>query len=134
MAKVLFDDVTKRFDRTPFTSVDLSALAPAAQEVAFNRLDRTLHGKLDFERGPLLQFALVRFGADRPDRLIAIVHHQLMDNSSWDVLMEDIQDAYAALEAGRRPRLTPTTSSYESGWGCRSRWVSRQSAGWLPIV
>ena len=131
--------VTKRFDRTPFTSVDLSALAPAAQEVAFNRLDRTLHGKLDFERGPLLQFALVRFGADRPDRLIAIVHHQLMDNSSWDVLMEDLQDAYAALEAGRRPRLTPTTSSFAQ-WArnldrlARSNELDEDIAYWTELA
>ena len=119
--------------------MDLSALAPAAQEVAFNRLDRTLHGKLDFERGPLLQFALVRFGADRPDRLIAIVHHQLMDNSSWDVLMEDLQDAYAALEAGRRPRLTPTTSSFAQ-WArnldrlARSNELDEDIAYWTELA
>ncbi|MEV6598627.1 amino acid adenylation domain-containing protein [Actinoplanes sp. NPDC051346] len=131
--------VAKSFDRTPFTSVNLSALPPAAQEVAFNRLDKTLHAKLDFERGPLLHFGLVRFGADRPDRLIAIVHHQLMDNSSWDVLMEDFQDAYAALEAGRHPRLTPTTSSFAQ-WArnldrlARSNQLDEDIAYWTALA
>ncbi|MEU5672389.1 condensation domain-containing protein, partial [Micromonospora sp. NPDC047753] len=104
--------VNEPYQPTPFTSVDLSALDPADQEVAFRRLDRTLHRKLDIENGPLLQVALVRFGANRPDLLVVIVHHQLMDNSSWDVLMADLQTAYQAVEAGEEPRLPLPTASF----------------------
>ncbi|MCX5118699.1 amino acid adenylation domain-containing protein [Micromonospora sp. NBC_00362] len=104
--------VNEAYQPTPFTSVDLSALDPADQEVAFRRLDRTLHRKLDIENGPLLQVALVRFGADRPELLVVIVHHQLMDNSSWDVLMADLQTAYQAVEAGEEPRLPLSTASF----------------------
>ncbi|MFD7243891.1 amino acid adenylation domain-containing protein [Streptomyces massasporeus] len=104
--------VHERFDQPLFTFVDLSALDPAAQDVAFRRLDATLHRKVDFEHGPLLHFALVRFGAGRADRLVAIVHHQLMDNSSWGVLTEDLQAAYLALADGSEPELTPLTASF----------------------
>ncbi|WP_037822080.1 condensation domain-containing protein, partial [Streptomyces sp. NRRL S-146] len=104
--------VHERFDQPLFTFVDLSALDPAAQDVAFRRLDATLHRKVDFEHGPLLHFALVRFGADRADRLVAIVHHQLMDNSSWGVLTEDLQAAYLAVAGGSEPELTPLTASF----------------------
>jgi amino acid adenylation domain-containing protein/non-ribosomal peptide synthase protein (TIGR01720 family) len=104
--------VQESFDRTPFTSVDLSALAPADQDVAFLRLDRTLHRKIDYAHGPMLHFALVRFGPDRPDRFVAIVHHQLMDNSSWGVLTDDLQTAYTALAAGTEPVLSSPPAAF----------------------
>ena len=106
--------VQEPFERPPFTSVDLSALEPSDQDVAFGRLDRTLHRKLDYTNGPLLHVALVRFGSGRPDRLVAIVHHQLMDNSSWGVLLADLEESYAALAAGREPVLEPPTASFAS--------------------
>ena len=104
--------VQQRFDRTPFTNVDLSALDPAEQDIAFQRLDDRLHRRLDFADGPLVHIALVQLGPNRPDRLIVIVHHQLMDNSSWDVLMEDFQTCYAALAAGLRPQPPQPTASF----------------------
>ncbi|MEV4820396.1 condensation domain-containing protein, partial [Micromonospora sp. NPDC049274] len=104
--------VNEPYQPTPFISVDLSALDPAEQEVAFRRLDRSLHRRLDLANGPLLQIALIRFGASRPDMLAVIVHHQLMDNSSWDVLVEDLRTAYEALEAGQDPRLPASTATF----------------------
>ncbi|MEH0449382.1 condensation domain-containing protein [Streptomyces sp. B21-102] len=131
--------VQERFERTPFTSVDLSALDPAAQKVAFQRLDAALHRKLDFANGPLLHVALVKFGPDRPDTLIVVVHHQLMDNSSWDVLMEDIQAAYTALAAGNQPQLEPPTSSF-AAWArnldrlARSPELDADAAYWTALA
>ncbi|MFY1671402.1 amino acid adenylation domain-containing protein [Plantactinospora sp. WMMB334] len=131
--------VREPFDPAPFTSVDLSALDPAAQDAAFTRLDRTLHRKLDYGNGPLLQFALVRFGRGRPDRFVAIVHHQLMDNSSWGVLLDDLQAAYTALAAGTEPALTPATASF-GAWArnlaalARSRELDADIAYWTRLA
>ncbi|MFI1692156.1 condensation domain-containing protein, partial [Streptomyces sp. NPDC020794] len=128
-----------RFEQPLFTFVDLSALDPAAQDVAFRRLDTTLHRKVDFEHGPLLHFALVRFGADRPDRLVAIVHHQLMDNSSWGVLTEDLQAAYLAVADGKEPQLAPLTASFAQ-WArnldalARSAELDEDSAYWSALA
>ncbi|MEU4086733.1 amino acid adenylation domain-containing protein [Streptomyces aureus] len=128
-----------RFEQAPFTFVDLSALDPAAQDVAFRRLDTTLHRKVDFEHGPLLHFALVRFGADRPDRLVAIVHHQLMDNSSWGVLTEDLQAAYLAVADGKEPQLAPLTASFAQ-WArnldtlARSAELDEDAAYWSALA
>ena len=118
--------VQESFEPTPFTSVDLAALDPASQDVAFARLDDKLHRKLDFANGPLVHVALVRFGGSRPDRLIVIVHHQLMDNSSWDVLMEDFQLCYAALAAGTEPQLPPPTASF-AAWARNLNTLARSS-------
>jgi surfactin family lipopeptide synthetase A len=104
--------VRERFERTPFTCVDLSALEPAHHDVALGRLKNSLERKFDYANGPLLHFALVRFGSSRPDRLVAMVHHQLMDNSSWSILMEDLQAGYAALAKGATPRLAPSTATF----------------------
>ncbi|WP_182905608.1 non-ribosomal peptide synthetase [Microbispora sp. H13382] len=131
--------IQNSFDRTPFTSVDLSALDPAAQDAAFARLDRTLHRKLDYAGGPLLHVALVRFGAGRPDRFVAIVHHQLMDNSSWGVLLEDLQTAYLALVDGVEPWLEPPTSSF-AAWArsmnelARSADLDEDVAYWTALA
>ncbi|WCN82390.1 non-ribosomal peptide synthetase [Micromonospora sp. LH3U1] len=131
--------VNEPYQPTPFTNVDLSALDPADQEVAFRRLDHTLHRKLDVARGPLLQVALVRFGAHRPDLLVVIVHHQLMDNSSWDVLMADLQTAYEALQAGREPRLPMPTASF-AAWArnldtlARSTELTEDIAYWTALA
>ncbi|MDI1463737.1 amino acid adenylation domain-containing protein [Catellatospora sp. KI3] len=119
--------VRESLERTPFTSVDLSALDPDDQEAAFLRLDHQLHRKLDFNQGPLLHFALVKFGPARPDMVVAIVHHQLMDNSSWDVLVDDLQTAYVALAAGRRPDLPPLTSTFMA-WARNLDRLARSSA------
>ncbi|MER6071761.1 condensation domain-containing protein, partial [Streptomyces sp. NPDC001817] len=131
--------IHERFEQPLFTFVDLSALDPAAQDVAFRRLDATLHRKVDFEHGPLLHFALVRYGADRPDRLVAIVHHQLMDNSSWGVLTEDLQAAYLALADGAEPRLKPLTGSFAQ-WArnldalARSRELDEDAVYWTALA
>ncbi|MEW2384378.1 amino acid adenylation domain-containing protein [Micromonospora sp. NPDC047707] len=131
--------VNEPYQPTPFTNVDLSALDPADQEVAFQRLDRSLHRRLDLARGPLLHVALVRFGPHRPDALVVIVHHQLMDNSSWDVLMEDVRTAYTALEAGREPALPPPTASF-AAWArnldtlARSSELAEDIAYWTALA
>ena len=104
--------IHEAFDKTPFTAVDLSALGPQEQDVAFLRLDRTLHRKIDFDHGPLMHVALVHFGGDRPDQVLVIVHHQLVDNSSWEVIGEDLETACVALAEGRMPELRPTTGSF----------------------
>jgi surfactin family lipopeptide synthetase A len=104
--------VRERFDPTPFRFVDLSALERADQDVALGRLKNSLERTFDYANGPLLHFALVRLGSGRPDRLVAMVHHQLMDNSSWSVLIEDLQASYAALAEGAAPRLAPPTATF----------------------
>ncbi|MFD4371105.1 amino acid adenylation domain-containing protein [Streptomyces sp. NPDC058486] len=128
-----------RFEQKLFTFVDLSALDEAAQDIAFRRLDVSLHRKFDFEHGPLLHIALVRFGADRPDRVVAIVHHQLMDNSSWTVLTEDLQAAYQAVADDRDPQLVPATASFAQ-WArnldalARSAELDEDSAYWSTVA
>ncbi|MFD4636178.1 amino acid adenylation domain-containing protein [Lentzea sp. NPDC058436] len=114
--------VADRFE-TPLSVVDLEALDPGRQDAEIGDLENALHDRLDYEAGPLLHFALVRLGT-RPDRLVAIVHHQLMDNSSWDVLTTDLQTAYTALAEGREPRLEPPRATFAQ-WARRLERLAR---------
>ncbi|WP_205314789.1 non-ribosomal peptide synthetase [Nonomuraea lactucae] len=63
-----------------------------------------LHKSLSLADGPLLRVALFERG-DLPSRLGIIVHHLVMDGVSWNVLLEDLNDAYEG-----RPLPEKTTS------------------------
>jgi non-ribosomal peptide synthase protein (TIGR01720 family) len=72
-----------------------------------------MHWTLDLEHGPLLRMLCVHYGGRRPDQLLVVVHHMVVDGVSWRVLMEDLQTAYEALRDGRAVRLPAKTTSYK---------------------
>ncbi|MDU9390189.1 non-ribosomal peptide synthase/polyketide synthase [Pseudomonas sp. zfem002] len=80
---------------------DLDALADEAQR------------SLDLKSGPLLRAVLAEL-ADGSQRLLLVVHHLVVDGVSWRVLLEDLQQAYAAIVAGRAAALPAKTSSYKA--------------------
>jgi non-ribosomal peptide synthase protein (TIGR01720 family) len=91
--------------------VDVSGepdLAAAVERVA-NRA----HRSLNLERGPLLRAVSITRGPSLPGRLLLTVHHLVMDGVSFRVLLEDLNELYTALEAGREPVLPAKTSSFQ---------------------
>ncbi|MDR0278078.1 MAG: amino acid adenylation domain-containing protein, partial [Paucimonas sp.] len=82
------------------TGDDLQALADEAQR------------SLDLKSGPLLRAVLVDL-ADGSQRLLLVIHHLVVDGVSWRVLLEDLQQAWTAIAAGRAPVLPAKTSSYK---------------------
>ncbi|EGH99242.1 pyoverdine sidechain peptide synthetase IV, D-Asp-L-Ser component, partial [Pseudomonas amygdali pv. lachrymans str. M302278] len=68
---------------------------------------------LDLKNGPLLRAVLI----DLPQgeqRLLLVIHHVAVDGVSWRVLLEDLQQAYVAIVAGRPLSLPAKTSSLKS--------------------
>ncbi|WP_412534817.1 condensation domain-containing protein, partial [Pseudomonas coronafaciens] len=68
---------------------------------------------LDLKNGPLLRAVLI----DLPQgeqRLLLVIHHVAVDGVSWRVLLEDLQQAYVAIAAGRPLSLPAKTSSLKS--------------------
>ncbi|MFV2949381.1 amino acid adenylation domain-containing protein [Pseudomonas japonica] len=82
------------------SSDDLDALADEAQR------------SLDLKSGPLLRAVLVDL-ADGSQRLLLVIHHLVVDGVSWRVLLEDLQQAWSAIAAGRAPALPAKTSAYK---------------------
>ncbi|MGY2224213.1 amino acid adenylation domain-containing protein [Pseudomonas gingeri] len=92
----------------------LTALADEAQR------------SLDLEKGPLLRALLVDLPGDE-QRLLLVIHHLVVDGVSWRVLLEDLQVAYAAIAAGKRPELAAKSSSLKA-WGERLQTYAQGEA------
>jgi myxalamid-type polyketide synthase MxaB len=58
----------------------------------------------DLEKGPVARFTLFRPASDDPVLLIAI-HHIVFDVWSLEILVRELDELYAALDAGRAPEL-----------------------------
>ena len=72
----------------------------------------------DLGTGPLLRGALFLAGGVRPDRLLLVGHHLVVDGVSWRILLEDLETGYRQLEAGGKIELPPKTTSFKA-WGER---------------
>ncbi|WP_053745456.1 non-ribosomal peptide synthetase [Streptomyces sp. NRRL WC-3618] len=51
-------------------------------------------------------------GPQRPGRLLLVVHHLVVDGVSWRVLVPDLETAWTAVAAGRRPQLAAVGTSF----------------------
>ncbi|MDE2470957.1 MAG: methyltransferase, partial [Bradyrhizobium sp.] len=104
----------------PFEAIDLSRLDPSRQGDALTEAAQRLHTSLDISNGPLLRVALFDFGPERPERLLLIVHHLVVDAVSWRILVEDLYRAYEQLRGGASVRLPSKTTSFK-------RWAEQLS-------
>jgi amino acid adenylation domain-containing protein/non-ribosomal peptide synthase protein (TIGR01720 family) len=104
----------------PFKRVDLSQLPQEEQGPAIQAAALELQAELNLSEGPLIQIALFDLGADRPGRLLIIIHHLVADAVSARFLLEDLQAAYQQLVRGEATRFPPKTTSFK-------RWAERLS-------
>ncbi|RRV07264.1 amino acid adenylation domain-containing protein [Pseudomonas sp. v388] len=72
---------------------------------------------LSLENGPLLR-ALQVNGPRGEQRLLIVIHHLVVDGVSWRVLLDDLQNAYRQLRAGKRGQLPAKTSALRD-WAAR---------------
>lgn len=63
---------------------------------------------LDLEHGPLLRVTHVK-----PNLLVVVIHHLLIDGVSWRILLEDLDVVYRQLCQGKEIRLPAKTTSYQ---------------------
>ena len=93
--------------------IDLAHL-PADQQGKFlEDTSAQIQRSLDLEQGPMTRVVLFHLGADRPCRLLFVVHHLIVDPVSWRVLLEDLLTAYHQLEQGQPVQLPPKTTSWQ---------------------
>src|SRR5262249_5800706 len=69
----------------------------------------------DLARGPLFKAILYRTA--HGDRLLLLAHHLIVDGVSWRIILDDLEQCYDDLCAGRAPRLTPQLDGY-------ARWAA----------
>ena len=107
--------------------VDLSELALEQREEALHRHGQAAQTGLDLSAGPLVRAVLFDVGSEEPQRLLWVIHHLVVDTVSWRILLEDLAQIYAALQAGRPPVLAPKTSAFQS-WGEHLRGYAASAA------
>ena len=96
-------------------ALDVSAHDDRDEAIA-REIDRA-HRSLDIVEGPVLAMRHFRCGAGT-DRVFWAVHHLAVDAMSWRVLVEDLELAYTAFEAGRPIELPAATADPRS-WATR---------------
>ncbi|MEO3749882.1 condensation domain-containing protein [Streptomyces sp. B6B3] len=101
--------------------VDATGLDAAALDDLAGRERQAAAGRLDPWGGELARFVWLDRGPATAGRLVAVVHHLVVDVLSWPALLADLAGAYAALAAGRPAVLPPVRTSF-------ARWARALAA------
>jgi non-ribosomal peptide synthase protein (TIGR01720 family) len=119
-------------DEVPMAVMDLSGLPRHEQHAAIEVRAAELQTSLNLAQGPLLRLAWFDLGQRRPgsgltgprpgppfaqgqgrvNRLLLIVHHLVIDASSWPILLEDVTTLLRQSSSGQPMRLPARTSSF----------------------
>ncbi|NUM53922.1 MAG: amino acid adenylation domain-containing protein [Candidatus Hydrogenedentes bacterium] len=113
--------IAERGGAPPVQLVDLSQVDDKQLAESRASAEADIQGSLDIERGPVLRFAVLRFGRGRPDAVIAAVHHLVIDAVSWRIVLEDLERAYDQIMRGVPNTFLPKTTSFK-------HWSTRLSA------
>ncbi len=100
-------------EEVPFSHIDFSALSDSECSLAIETTSAELQASLDLTTGPLIRVAYFSLGPKRPDRLLIVIHHLVVDGVSWRILLEDLQQIYAQVAAGQEVVLPPKSTSFQ---------------------
>ncbi|WP_051845824.1 non-ribosomal peptide synthetase [Streptomyces sp. NRRL F-5053] len=100
----------------PFEEVDLSE--KDKPEEAMDDAVARLQAGLDLADGPLVGAILFRLGAGGNPRLFLSAHHLVVDTVSWQLLLTDLETAYAQAAAGGTVDLGERTTAFRD-WALR---------------
>ncbi|MFI8829593.1 amino acid adenylation domain-containing protein [Streptomyces afghaniensis] len=98
-------------DRRDTSGTYLASDADALHTIVTEEFERAV-GLLDPVAGAMIRAVWFDAGAERAGRLLLIVHHLAVDGVSWRILVPDLEAAWAAVAAGRRPELPPVGTSF----------------------
>lgn len=102
----------------PYAYHDLSGLPAADQDRRVAELAAEHQAGLHLTDGPLVRAVHFGLGPDRPDRLLIVNHHLVVDAMSRGFLLEDLESLCDQLADGRAPRLPARSTPYLE-WAAR---------------
>ena len=91
---------------------DLSQTEDDYLPESIERVAGGLQASLDLAAGKVFRAALIDCGAERPDRLLLVAHHLVVDSVSWRILLEDLLRVVEQIEQGLPVSLPKKTTSY----------------------
>ncbi|MDB4948388.1 MAG: lgrB [Gemmatimonadetes bacterium] len=109
---------TDAAEAPPVDVADLSAVPDAELEAAIDCRSAEAQRGLDLARGPLLRVVLFDCGPARPQRVLIVAHHLVMDAVSLPVVAADLETAYQQTAAGDAVRLPAKTTAFRD-WARR---------------
>ncbi|NEQ47692.1 MAG: amino acid adenylation domain-containing protein [Leptolyngbya sp. SIOISBB] len=115
----------------PVTWYDLSSLAEGAQARAMATQAQVLQASLHLTNGPLMRVGGFDLGAERPSRLLIVLHHLVVDGLSWRILLEDLLAAYRQGSQGLNAPLPAKTQSFQQ-WAIGLQLATQQAEATLP--
>jgi non-ribosomal peptide synthase protein (TIGR01720 family) len=107
-------------DQEVFSYVDLSTLPLSEQNVRMETMQTKLAESLDVSSGPLVKFAYFNLGSARTSQLLALAHRLVVDQRSWQILVEDLEAVYGQLENNQPVKLPNKTTSFKA-WAEQSQ-------------
>ncbi|WP_425334427.1 amino acid adenylation domain-containing protein [Prescottella agglutinans] len=84
-------------------------------------------GRLDPESGRMVQAVWFDLGADRPGRLLLVIHHLVVDGVSWRILLPDLAAAARQSRAGTAPHLPAVGTSMRTWAHALAEWARRDA-------
>ncbi|WP_270171314.1 non-ribosomal peptide synthetase [Paenibacillus sp. SYP-B4298] len=92
--------------------VDLSAVSEQDRRKELEQSAAAWQQSLSLS-GPLVRAVLFNLGDGEPARLLLVVHHLVIDAVSWQILLEDLEQAYEAASRQQQPALPAKTTSFK---------------------
>ena len=101
----------EQFNAAP-SVVDAAPLLVEVDGGDLQEIAKDLAESIDLATPPIVRAALVDVGAEQ--RLLLAIHHLAFDPVSLPIVLEDLQNAYAAARDGREIAFPPKTTSYKA--------------------
>ncbi|TDE32823.1 non-ribosomal peptide synthetase [Actinomadura sp. 6K520] len=96
----------------PVTEFDLRDVPDRDVAEQVHTLATGLHESLDLRSGPVARFGLFRLAEHVPDKLVAVIHHLVVDLLSWDVITEELSALLREGDARACPKPGPSYLSW----------------------
>ena len=104
-----------------FRRVDVSLLSESERTSLIRQTEGSLPANLNLADGPLACFVYFDAGAGAPGYLLMAIHRLVVDDLSWQILLEDLDEACCQLRDGKQPQLPRKTT-------CFKHWAERLEA------
>ena len=102
--------IAEPVEGSPLEVVDCSSLDERAQTAAIECAAAAAQLRLHLEDGPLARFVYSDLGVGRPARLLATIHHLVVDAVSWRILLTDLDMLCHQIAAGLLAQLPAKTT------------------------
>lgn len=97
----------------PVLREDLSDLSELEQAYGIESTASRLQASLNLANGPLFRVAFFKLGKAKPNRLLFVIHHLVVDGVSWRILLEDLETAYRRLSGKYNKQIPAKTVSFK---------------------